>query len=90
MPARRRDGLAPSRALEQLRLHVTPAGQPDTEPEPTPEAEYVTSEQAAQLLGVSRRTITRNADRLGGKLRGGRWLLDRVALEEHKQGGPLQ
>ena len=38
------------------------------------------------MLGKSRRQVQRIANRLGGRLIGGRWLLDRRAVEEHIEG----
>lgn len=40
----------------------------------------------AALLGCSTRTATRLAPKLGGRLVGGRWLLDRQAVTEHTEG----
>lgn len=47
----------------------------------------VTTGQAAALLNRSVRTIQRLAPQLGGRLIGGRWLLDDEALREHIEGG---
>lgn len=84
--ARARNGLPPSKALAQLARTVTAAGQPDSTEAPEVQPETVTSDQAAAMLGVSERTARRLAPQLGGRLIGGRWLLDRQAVTEHKEG----
>lgn len=83
--ARQRNGLPASRALAAL---LTAAGQQDTPETPAleTEPEWITTEEAARMLGVSNRQARRLAPALGGRLTGGRWLLDRRAVEEHTQG----
>jgi excisionase family DNA binding protein len=58
-----------------------PPDLPPLEPE-----EHITVEEAAKVLGKSRRQVQRQAALLGGHLVGGRWLLDRTAVEEHREG----
>lgn len=83
--ARARNGLPPSRALAAL---ASAAGQQDTQPAPQPdtEPEWITTEEAAQMLGISNRQARRLAPALGGRLTGGRWLLDHRAVTEHQEG----
>jgi len=83
---RRRNGLPPLPGLVRLREALTAPGHPDADPEPVGDAESVTTAEAARLLGCSERTIRRQAARLGGRNVGGRWLLDRAAVEEHRAG----
>ena len=72
--ARARNGLPPSTQLAQLGEALAAAGQTDSPAEP------------AGLLGCSERKARRLAPQLGGRLTGGRWLLDRVAVTEHLEG----
>lgn len=82
---RRWQGLSRSARLDVLAA-VTVAGQADTAEEPVVEADYMTTEEAATVLGVSCRTARRLAPGLGGRVVGGRWFLDRLAVAEHKEG----
>lgn len=84
--ARRRTGLPPVAAVDALALLVAAPGQSDTPDEPIGEPESMTTTEAAALLGCSTRTATRLAPKLGGRLVGGRWLLDRQAVTEHTEG----
>lgn len=83
--ARARNGLPTSRALAAL---ASAAGQADTQsaPELDTDEELITTEEAAQMLGISNRQARRRAPQLGGRLTGGRWLLDRRAVLEHQEG----
>lgn len=83
--ARQRNGLPPSRGLAAL---LAATGQPDTRPAPTleTEPEWITTEEAARMLNISNRQARRLAPALGGRLTGGRWLLDRRAVTEHQEG----
>ncbi len=84
--ARQRNGLPRVAALDALAAAVAAPGQPDSPNDPVGEADDVTTEQAAEMLGVSLRTVRRLAPGLGGRLVGGRWLLDRQAVTEHING----
>lgn len=84
--ARHRNGLPPSRMLDALAAAVTAPGHADALEDGPGDADTVTSDQAAELLGVSARTARRLAPKLGGRLIGGRWLLDRQAVAEHIEG----
>lgn len=83
--ARARNGLPPSRALVAL---ASAAGQQDTQQAPALEddTELITTEEAARMLNISNRQARRLAPALGGRLTGGRWLLDRRAVTEHQEG----
>ncbi len=84
--ARRRNGLPRSTALAQLADALAVPGQTDAPDEAPGEAEYMSTHEAATLLGCSERQARRLAPALGGRLVGGRWLLDRVAVTEHLEG----
>lgn len=86
--ARRRDGLPASTALADLEaaLSMSPAGHADTPRELVGEADYMTTDEAADQLGCTERHARRLAPLLGGRLVGGRWLVDRVAVVEHIEG----
>lgn len=88
--ARRRNGLPASRALTALALAATGHADNETHPpehsEPHTTTEWITTEEAARMLGCSNRQARRLAPTLGGQLTGGRWLLDRQAVTEHREG----
>lgn len=91
--ARRRNGLPNSADYAQLLDAIAAAmSRPrhcDTEPQPSQalsERDELTVEEAMAVLGKSRRSVQRLAPRLGGRMVGGRWLLDRRAVEEHQAG----
>ncbi len=84
--SRRRNGLPPSTALAKLAYALAAPGQSDSTDEPAEQPDFVDIGQAVQLLGVSPRTARRLARRLGGRMVGGRWLLDRQAVLEHAEG----
>jgi hypothetical protein len=84
--ARARNGLPPSTQLAQLGEALAAAGQTDSPAEPAGQPDNVTTSEAAALLGCSERKARRLAPQLGGRLTGGRWLLDRVAVTEHLEG----
>ncbi|MEI7717714.1 MAG: helix-turn-helix domain-containing protein, partial [Mycobacterium sp.] len=92
--ARRRNGLPESRdyavlftaltdALSRTRQHVIEELPDESLSELKDE---LTVEEAMAVLGKSRRSVQRLAPRLGGRLIGGRWILDRRAVEEHHEG----
>lgn len=83
---RQRDRLPPLRRLNQLAALLTAPGQADTPDEPVTQTDYVTTDQAADILGCSPRTARRLAPGLGGKLIGNRWVLDRQSINEHLDG----
>lgn len=84
--ARRRNGYPPMASLCRLSEALSPAGQADSPDEEIRDADHMTTEEAATVLGVSCRTVRRLAPGLGGHLVGGRWFLDRMAVAEHKRG----
>lgn len=92
--ARRSSGL-PCSALygelaRELHAAMSASGQSDVPGEPDLHAGVVSPsvpiEQAAAELGVSKRQARRLAPDLGGRIVGGRWLIDRQALTEHIEG----
>ena len=59
---------------------------PDFDPgmtESNPSPQLITASEAAAILGVSRRHITRIAHTLDGVFVGGRWLFNRAAVIEY-------
>lgn len=81
-----RNGLPPLPGLDRLRAVLTAPGHPDAVPDAPCDPETVTTREAAALLGCSERTVRRLAPLLGGRNVGGRWLLDRAAVHEHRAG----
>lgn len=84
--ARARNGLPPSSALARLAAALAAPGQTDTAEEAPGQGDYMTTDEAAHLLGCSTRQARRLAPALGGQLVGGRWLVDRLAVTEHTEG----
>lgn len=92
--ARRSSGLPVSRDYSTLaaELHaaVSASGQSDVRAVPDPDPDVVEPtvpiEQAAAELGLSKRQTRRLAPVLGGRIVGGRWLLDQQAIREHIEG----
>jgi hypothetical protein len=91
--SRRLSGMPTSttyRALAEALLAASAAGQsdvPTTTVTPcSPVEPDVTIREAATMLGISYRQTRRLAPRLGGRITGGRWMLDRAAINEHLQG----
>jgi len=86
--ARKRNGLAEcphyAALLDALTSALSPPRLPDTPdlPSSTP----MTTEAAAEVLGMSKRQVQRRAGQLGGRLVGGRWLLDPAAVHQHREG----
>ena len=90
---RARNGLPPLDAYAKLLAAVTPDAAPvaadghaDSPADPVVEAEAMTTDEAAALLGVSDRTARRLAPQLGARRVGRAWLLDRAAVLEHAEG----
>ncbi len=84
--ARARNGLPSSIGLEQLAAVLAAPGQSASPPAAVAEHDLMTIHEAAEALGVSERTARRLAPQLGGRLVGGRWLLDRQCVAEHISG----
>lgn len=92
--ARAINGLPVSRDYQTLaaELHaaMSAAGQSDVRTPAVADAgsmsPTVPIEQAAAELGCSKRQARRLAPSLGGRIVGGRWLIDRQALTEHIEG----
>lgn len=85
-------GKPPHRGLQALLAACNPEWpQGDKPDEAADHAERVglglmTSTEAASFLGCSPRTARRLAARLDGQLVGGRWMLDRHAVQQHLEG----
>ncbi|NKS20860.1 hypothetical protein GS467_06500 [Rhodococcus hoagii] len=86
---RNRDGLVPSPTLVELDAALVSAlGHPDVRDEvdlspSVHESDDITIADAAALLGVSDRQCRRLATQLGGRVIGGRWLLDRQTVNDY-------
>ncbi|MDT2004554.1 helix-turn-helix domain-containing protein [Rhodococcus opacus] len=89
--SRHRNGLRVPDHLAELAAGLADSGQSDgkalsannTEHQHT---RWITTEEAAQMLKCSNRQARRLAPQLSGKLTGGRWLLDRDAVQDHIEG----
>ncbi|REE74380.1 hypothetical protein C8E05_3815 [Rhodococcus wratislaviensis] len=88
LAARRRNGLPVPVPLAELAAELSVGGHTDAKAKggSNTEPRHITTEEAAQMLGCSNRQARRLAPQLGGKLAGGRWLLDRAAVTEHLEG----
>lgn len=88
--ARRRNGLSPDRRLVALAAALAGPGQPDSDHDTPGDdgvmSSFVTIAQAADMLGVSERTVRRLAPGLGGRKAGAVWLVDEAAVIEHREG----
>lgn len=94
--SRRRDGLPPSRAFATLANLLSPSGHADTDSDPAGQAErngmgpgsggWMSTQEAANLLGCSPRTVRRKAKELGGRKTAGVLTLDPIAVHEHLEG----
>ena len=90
--ARRLSGYSTAHLEPIARALLTAAGQSDdrdtggAQPEHMQIAPSMPIEDAAERLGLSRRQTRRLAPRLGGRLIGGRWLVDPEAVAEHLDG----
>ena len=91
---RRHNGHGPSAELDLLTKALSAAlsasGQTDTPEEPPEQSEYVSTADAAKLLGWSPRTVSRRALELDGKRIGGQWSIDLKAVHEHINGRNLE
>jgi hypothetical protein len=74
------DGLL-AEAVSQLRQSE------EDDPREWNEDNTIGAGEAATLLGCDRKTVQRNADRLGGRLIAGRWVFDRTQLEDMEDVG---
>lgn len=88
--SRRLSGLPHSKTHADLAaafIQAAGAGQEDVpdvvvaETSPT-----VPIDEASKQLGLSKRQTRRLAEKLGGRVIGGRWLLDQAAITEHMEG----
>ncbi|KLL95861.1 hypothetical protein NJ76_21765 [Rhodococcus sp. IITR03] len=83
--ARHRNGQRVPREIACLARELSVFGHPATEPEPILDADNITTEEAANMLGISNRQARRLAPQLGGRLISGRWTLDRRAVTDYLQ-----
>lgn len=84
---RKANGLPELRSLARIAAELSVAGHADSPEEPLGDADFMTTSEAAELLGCSRRTAARLAPKLGGRrTSSGPWLLDRLAVIEHIEG----
>lgn len=92
--ARSINGLPVSRDYQtiaaELHAAMSASGHPDVRAPAVADAGVMSPdvpiEQAAAELGCSKRQARRLAPSLGGRIVGGRWLIDRQALNEHIEG----
>lgn len=94
---RRLSGLPPLAQLDALAERATRAarvsagmsdrGHADTPAGADGQAEFMTTNEVARLLGKNARTIRRRAAELDGVLVDGCWFIPRAAVEEHLAGG---
>ncbi|MFF3180258.1 helix-turn-helix domain-containing protein [Rhodococcus pyridinivorans] len=92
--ARKRNGYSASRDLALLAESLSSIGHDDNNSGRTEESgsvgelcpDQISTDEAAQLIGCSKRTAQRLAPGLGGRQIGGRWFLDRLAVLEHIEG----
>lgn len=74
-------------SLARVASELSVGGHADTPEAPPGDPDFMTTSEAAELLGCSRRTAARLAPRLGGRrTSSGPWLLDRLAVIEHIEG----
>lgn len=83
---RRRNGLPASKDAADMRALLAPSGHAASPPPAAPQDDCMSTEEAAQALGVSVRTARRMAPKLGGRRVGGALLFDRIAVQEHLSG----
>lgn len=85
---RRRNGQPPLQALVDLETSLAEAarGHADKPNEDECQPDYMTTDEAAQMLGCANRTVRRKAPLLGGRIIGGRWFVDRQAVIQHMEG----
>lgn len=91
--SRRVNGLPPSAHYDAITAALVSAsghgdGHPGAEADPVGMEQIPTMpvEDAARALGLSKRQTRRLAPTLGGRLIGGRWLLDAQAVAEYAEG----
>lgn len=83
---------AAHRALAETLSQAMSAARQCDVAEPEPLKNYpqqqptIPTEDAARMLGLSKRQTQRLAPKLGGKIIAGRWLLDEEAIREHAEG----
>ena len=87
-------GKPPSARLDTILSALAGSGHADSSHDDVAETgtttEFLDVAAAARLLNCSTRTARRLAPKLGGRQVGGRWLIDRLAVEEHLAGSRQQ
>lgn len=84
--ARLREGRSPDAELERVAAVLSARPQADSHNHPAHHDEHMTTSQAAELLGISARTVRRIAPQLDGIRSGNRWLVSTRAVNEHLAG----
>ncbi|MFC9833186.1 hypothetical protein ACFVKB_05070 [Rhodococcus sp. NPDC127530] len=89
--SRHRNGLRVPAHLAELAAELADSGQSDGKAlgnsnTGTRTTEWITTEEAARMLNCSNRQARRLAPQLDGRLSGGRWVLDRQAVQDHIDG----
>ena len=81
------EGVPPAHTLDpEASEPMAATGQSDTRSGASRHAEHMSIHQMAAALGVSDRQARRLAPRVGGQLVAGRWLVNRQAVLEHRDG----
>lgn len=87
---RDRNGQPRLARLDALAAAMSAPGHPDIAIHPDrhagPVIETVSTAEASERLGISERQVRRIAPGLGGRLVGGVWILDALAVEQHREG----
>ncbi|MCQ4120441.1 helix-turn-helix domain-containing protein [Rhodococcus tibetensis] len=91
LAARRRNGLPVPAHLAVIAAELAAGGQTDAKAlvnsnTRSQTTRWITTEEAAKMLGCSNRQARRKAPALGGQLHAGRWMLDHQAVTEHLEG----
>lgn len=87
--ARQRNGQRIPPEITELARELAVFGQQDTAGEITNnsemQADWISTQEAARMLGCSHRQARRLAPELDGTLHAGRWLIDRAAVTAYLQ-----
>ncbi|OBA32784.1 hypothetical protein A5767_16305 [Rhodococcus sp. 852002-51564_SCH6189132-a] len=87
--ARQRNGQRIPPEITELARELAVFGQQDTAGEITNnsemQADWISTQEMARMLGCSHRQARRLAPELGGTLHAGRWLIDRAAVTNYLQ-----
>lgn len=87
--ARQRNGQRVPAEIAELARELSVYGQRDTTAENVgnsgTQADWISTQEVARMLGISERQARRLAPELGGTLHAGRWLIDRTAVTHYRQ-----